>query len=111
MNAGNIGNIPLVLIAALCRDESNPFGDTDKCSQDGNAYISFGQWVSCPILFYAVSVIQVQGTLSLLIVGYSLFTTISMISSINYAVILLSSSSLICLNDTRNICLCSCNYL
>lgn len=43
---GNIGNVPLVLIAALCRDKSNPFGDSEKCSEDGNAYISFGQWVS-----------------------------------------------------------------
>ncbi|THU57979.1 hypothetical protein C4D60_Mb03t09290 [Musa balbisiana] len=48
---GNIGNIPLVLIAALCRDKSNPFGDSDKCSQDGNAYISFGQWVGAIILY------------------------------------------------------------
>ncbi|KAL1545367.1 Protein PIN-LIKES 6 [Salvia divinorum] len=48
---GNIGNVPLVLIAALCRDKSNPFGDTDKCSQDGNAYISFGQWVGAIILY------------------------------------------------------------
>ncbi|KAG6522726.1 hypothetical protein ZIOFF_019877 [Zingiber officinale] len=45
---GNIGNIPLVLIAALCRDKSNPFGDSVKCSQDGNAYISFGQWMLAP---------------------------------------------------------------
>ncbi|OAY71266.1 hypothetical protein ACMD2_25830, partial [Ananas comosus] len=45
---GNIGNIPLVLIAALCRDKSNPFGDPHKCSQDGNAYISFGQWMLAP---------------------------------------------------------------
>ncbi|XP_020590084.1 protein PIN-LIKES 6-like, partial [Phalaenopsis equestris] len=48
---GNIGNIPLVLIAALCRDQSNPFGDSEKCSQDGNAYISFGQWVGAIILY------------------------------------------------------------
>ncbi|KAJ6841781.1 protein PIN-LIKES 6 [Iris pallida] len=48
---GNIGNIPLVLIAALCRDVSNPFGDSDKCSRDGNAYISFGQWVGAIILY------------------------------------------------------------
>uniref|UniRef100_A0A6N2K9F4 Auxin efflux carrier family protein n=1 Tax=Salix viminalis TaxID=40686 RepID=A0A6N2K9F4_SALVM len=41
---GNIGNVPLVLIAALCRDTSNPFGDSEKCSTDGTAYISFGQW-------------------------------------------------------------------
>ncbi|XP_072975436.1 protein PIN-LIKES 6-like [Typha angustifolia] len=48
---GNIGNVPLVLIAALCRDESNPFGDPTKCSQDGNAYISFGQWVGAIVLY------------------------------------------------------------
>ncbi|KAJ1699128.1 hypothetical protein LUZ63_007640 [Rhynchospora breviuscula] len=46
---GNIGNIPLVLLAAICRDESNPFGDT--CSQAGIAYISFGQWVGAIILY------------------------------------------------------------
>ncbi|KAL3644416.1 Protein PIN-LIKES 6 [Castilleja foliolosa] len=46
---GNIGNVPLVLIAALCRDKSNPFGDT--CAQDGNAYISFGQWVGAIVLY------------------------------------------------------------
>ncbi|KAK8950215.1 hypothetical protein KSP40_PGU011842 [Platanthera guangdongensis] len=48
---GNIGNIPLVLIAALCRDKSNPFGDPDKCLESGNAYISFGQWVGAIILY------------------------------------------------------------
>lgn len=48
---GNIGNVPLVLIAALCRDQANPFGDTDKCSTDGTAYISFGQWVGAIILY------------------------------------------------------------
>ncbi|XP_061375471.1 protein PIN-LIKES 6 isoform X1 [Gastrolobium bilobum] len=48
---GNIGNVPLVLIAALCRDQSNPFGDSDKCSTDGTAYISFGQWVGAIILY------------------------------------------------------------
>ncbi|PIN05663.1 putative membrane protein [Handroanthus impetiginosus] len=48
---GNIGNVPLVLIGALCRDKSNPFGDFDKCSQDGNAYISFGQWVGAIVVY------------------------------------------------------------
>ncbi|KAJ4978188.1 hypothetical protein NE237_008968 [Protea cynaroides] len=48
---GNIGNVPLVLIAALCRDKSNPFGDSNKCNEDGNAYISFGQWVGAIILY------------------------------------------------------------
>ncbi|KAK6279673.1 hypothetical protein POUND7_019940 [Theobroma cacao] len=48
---GNIGNVPLVLIAALCRDTSNPFGDTETCSTQGTAYISFGQWVGAIILY------------------------------------------------------------
>ncbi|XP_058739845.1 protein PIN-LIKES 6 [Vicia villosa] len=48
---GNIGNVPLVLIGALCRDPNNPFGDSLKCSTDGTAYISFGQWVGAIILY------------------------------------------------------------
>ncbi|XP_048320185.1 protein PIN-LIKES 6 [Ziziphus jujuba] len=48
---GNIGNVPLVLISALCREKSNPFGDSNKCSTDGTAYISFGQWVGAIILY------------------------------------------------------------
>lgn len=48
---GNIGNVPLVLIAALCRDTSNPFGDSEICARDGNAYISFGQWVGAIVLY------------------------------------------------------------
>ncbi|XP_059644273.1 protein PIN-LIKES 6-like [Cornus florida] len=51
IGVGNIGNVPLVLIAALCRDKSNPFGDSAKCAHDGNAYISFGQWVGAIILY------------------------------------------------------------
>lgn len=58
--AGNIGNVPLVLIAALCRDPSNPFGDSEICARDGNAYISFGQWVckSSELMFsYSMSTV------------------------------------------------------
>ncbi|GLT51175.1 hypothetical protein SLA2020_246040 [Shorea laevis] len=48
---GNIGNVPLVLIAALCRNTPNPFGDSEQCSTNGTAYISFGQWVGAIILY------------------------------------------------------------
>ncbi|KAJ7541936.1 hypothetical protein O6H91_10G082300 [Diphasiastrum complanatum] len=48
---GNIGNIPLVLIGALCRDDSNPFGSPDVCNTAGVAYISFGQWVGAVIVY------------------------------------------------------------
>ncbi|XP_008463302.1 protein PIN-LIKES 6 isoform X1 [Cucumis melo] len=62
---GNIGNVPLVLIAALCRDDMNPFGDEEKCSTDGIAYISYGQWVGAIILYtyvYAMLAPPPEGT-------------------------------------------------
>ncbi|RXH82052.1 hypothetical protein DVH24_036393 [Malus domestica] len=61
---GNIGNVPLVLIAALCRDKSNPFGDT--CKADGTAYISFGQWASiCISLFFITTACILESKLQL----------------------------------------------
>eukprot|EP00252_Welwitschia_mirabilis_P023100 TRINITY_DN6448_c0_g1_i1.p1 TRINITY_DN6448_c0_g1~~TRINITY_DN6448_c0_g1_i1.p1 ORF type:complete len:411 (+),score=59.61 TRINITY_DN6448_c0_g1_i1:344-1576(+) len=48
---GNIGNVPLVLIGAVCRDKKNPFGEYDTCNEKGTAYISFGQWVGAVILY------------------------------------------------------------
>ncbi|KAG0446511.1 hypothetical protein HPP92_028801, partial [Vanilla planifolia] len=29
---------------AIDRQIKTPFGDSEKCNQEGNAYISFGQW-------------------------------------------------------------------
>ncbi|KAG7027513.1 Protein PIN-LIKES 6, partial [Cucurbita argyrosperma subsp. argyrosperma] len=57
---GNIGNVPLVIIAALCRDESNPFGDSEKCSTYGIAYISFGQWGTFDIKDESIPVKNLQ---------------------------------------------------
>ncbi|KAG0566890.1 hypothetical protein KC19_7G095600 [Ceratodon purpureus] len=49
---GNIGNMPLVIIASICRDEANPFGlDPTVCNTNGIAYISFGQWVGAVIVY------------------------------------------------------------
>lgn len=73
--AGNIGNVPLVVIAALCRDPSNPFGDSEICARDGNAYISFGQWVckSSELMFLnSLSFILIN----IVIIGYFLFLSL-----------------------------------
>jgi len=43
---GNTGNIPLVLIPSICKEEGNPFGKGLSCSLNGVAYVSFGMWVS-----------------------------------------------------------------
>ena len=42
---GNIGNILLVLLDAICSNSNSPFGDYSTCSEEAVAYISFGQWV------------------------------------------------------------------
>lgn len=42
---GNIGNIPLVIVGAICREKGNPFEEPETCNTNAVAYISFGQWV------------------------------------------------------------------
>ena len=41
-----MGNLPLVLIVAVCSDSRNPFGESATCTKTGTAYISLGMWVS-----------------------------------------------------------------
>jgi predicted permease len=49
---GNIGNMPLVIIASICHDDTNPFNlDPTVCNTNGIAYISFGQWVGAVIVY------------------------------------------------------------
>ena len=40
-----MGNMPLVLLSAVCSDSRNPFGGHDECNKLGTAYISLGMWV------------------------------------------------------------------
>jgi predicted permease len=48
---GNIGNIPLVIVGAICREKGNPFEDSETCNTNAVAYISFGQWVGAVIVY------------------------------------------------------------
>ncbi|KAI3462307.1 hypothetical protein Pfo_018970 [Paulownia fortunei] len=38
---GNLGNILLIIIAAICKEDGNPFGDKTVCSTVGLSYVSF----------------------------------------------------------------------
>jgi len=40
MCAGNLGNLPLMVVPAICREKSNPFGDETVCYKNGMAYAS-----------------------------------------------------------------------
>ncbi|CAJ1948101.1 unnamed protein product [Sphenostylis stenocarpa] len=37
---GNIGNLPLMVVSAICKEKSNPFGDEHSCHENGMAYAS-----------------------------------------------------------------------
>ncbi|XP_030549253.2 protein PIN-LIKES 3-like [Rhodamnia argentea] len=38
--AGNLGNLPLIIIPAVCAETNSPFGDSSTCSTNGKAYAS-----------------------------------------------------------------------
>ena len=49
MPAGNVGNLPMVLVAALCEDQSSPVAHavaSGGCYKLGIAYVVFAMWVA-----------------------------------------------------------------
>jgi hypothetical protein len=36
--AGNLGNMLLIIIPAVCDEDNSPFGDSSVCSTDGESY-------------------------------------------------------------------------
>ncbi|KAF5958126.1 hypothetical protein HYC85_005351 [Camellia sinensis] len=39
-SAGNLGNLLLIIIPAVCEEKNSPFGDSSTCSTNGQAYTS-----------------------------------------------------------------------
>ncbi|KAJ0256525.1 Protein PIN-LIKES 3 [Hirschfeldia incana] len=39
--AGNLGNMPLIIIPAVCKDKEGPFGDPENCHKYGMGYVAF----------------------------------------------------------------------
>ncbi|GKV30242.1 hypothetical protein SLEP1_g39076 [Rubroshorea leprosula] len=44
-SAGNLGNLLLIIIPAVCKESNSPFGDSSYCSVDGEAYASLSMAV------------------------------------------------------------------
>ncbi|KAL5061455.1 hypothetical protein RYX36_023192, partial [Vicia faba] len=40
MYAGNLGSLPLIIVPAICKGRSHPFGDVDACYRKGLAFTS-----------------------------------------------------------------------
>lgn len=45
IQTGNMGNLPLIIVPAVCREEGSPFGEPDVCHTYGMAYASLSMAV------------------------------------------------------------------
>ncbi|XP_058736032.1 protein PIN-LIKES 3-like [Vicia villosa] len=51
--AGNLGNLPLIILPAVCKQKSKPFGDADICQKNALGYISLSMAIGS-ICFWTI---------------------------------------------------------
>lgn len=58
--AGNLGNLPLIIIPSLCYEKGSPFGDPDVCHSNGMAYASLSMAIGAVYLWsYVYNIVRV----------------------------------------------------
>ncbi|XP_055803043.1 protein PIN-LIKES 3-like [Solanum dulcamara] len=61
--AGNLGNLLLIIIPAVCEEKNSPFGDSITCSTNGKAYASLSMAVGAVYIWtYIYNMIRASGT-------------------------------------------------
>nr|XP_007134485.1 hypothetical protein PHAVU_010G051100g [Phaseolus vulgaris]ESW06479.1 hypothetical protein PHAVU_010G051100g [Phaseolus vulgaris] len=57
--SGNLGNLPIIIVPALCKQSGNPFGDVNVCSKNALAYASLSMALgSVYIWSYAYNLVR-----------------------------------------------------
>ncbi|KAL3009871.1 hypothetical protein AAZX31_07G107400 [Glycine max] len=60
---GNLGNLPLIIVPAICKERSNPFGDVDICYKNGLAYASLSLALASILVWsYAFNIVRIYST-------------------------------------------------
>ncbi|XP_047966183.1 protein PIN-LIKES 3-like isoform X2 [Salvia hispanica] len=63
--AGNLGNLLLIIIPAVCRESGSPFGDSDVCVKYGMAYASLSMAIGAIYLWsYVYNIVRVSSSRS-----------------------------------------------
>ncbi|KAH7849239.1 hypothetical protein Vadar_015042 [Vaccinium darrowii] len=63
--AGNLGNILIIIIPAVCKDKGSPFGAPDVCHQYGMAYASLSMAVGAVYLWsYVYNIVRISSSKS-----------------------------------------------
>ncbi|KAK2657707.1 hypothetical protein Ddye_010759 [Dipteronia dyeriana] len=58
--AGNLGNMPLIMIPAVCKERGGPFGNADVCYNQGIAYASFSMAIgSIYMWLYVYNIVRI----------------------------------------------------
>ncbi|KAK4790919.1 hypothetical protein SAY86_031332 [Trapa natans] len=61
--AGNMGNLPLIIVPAVCKEKASPFGDPDVCHGYGMAYASLSMAVGAIYLWsYVYNIVRVSSS-------------------------------------------------
>ncbi|KAL5168772.1 Protein PIN-LIKES 3 [Glycine soja] len=60
---GNLGNLPIIIIPAICKDKGSPFGDSNVCYQYGMAYASLSMAVGAVYIWtYVYNIMRVSAS-------------------------------------------------
>ncbi|XP_027193107.1 protein PIN-LIKES 3-like isoform X2 [Cicer arietinum] len=62
-SAGNLGNLPIIIIPAICKDKGSPFGDPDVCYQDGISYASLSMALGAIFIWtYVYNIMRISSS-------------------------------------------------
>lgn len=60
-SAGNLGNLPMIIIPAICKQKGSPFGEPDLCNQYGMAYSSLSMAIGAVLLWsYVYNIMRIS---------------------------------------------------
>ncbi|WVZ22835.1 hypothetical protein V8G54_001379 [Vigna mungo] len=60
-SAGNLGNLPIIIIPAMCKESGSPFGDSDVCYQYGMAYASLSMAIGAVYIWsYVYNIMRIS---------------------------------------------------
>lgn len=58
-SAGNMGNLPVIIIPAICAEKNNPFGDSFTCSKNGMTYVSLSMSIGAVFVWsYVYNIVR-----------------------------------------------------
>lgn len=61
--SGNLGNLPLIIIPAVCKEQGSPFGAPDVCHKYGMAYASISMAIGAVYLWsYVFNIVRVSAS-------------------------------------------------